>query len=328
MEKISIRSLTEEDFPSFQLMYLEIFKMEMSFDFFKWKYIDNPNNVETALSVYGAFHQNELIGARAIFSSRVIYNGEQFLAAQTGDTMVKENWRGKGVFKQLNQAVLDDLTEKGYKLIFNFPNENSAPGNLKLGWKLVDYGTNHFKIHPSFSFGKREKGKTLTKKGYVVETTELDNKKVTDFISSTLDGTIYQNREANYLLWKYVQKPGESYWPIVIKQKGEIVALFICKPSSIKFLKKTHIVDYVIKGGFNYTVALDLVSSYLNRNGVSIIQTVEFSDHAFKKSLQRNHFMKRKQKANFMVRLLDDQMSSHFYQSNHWHIALGDTDFI
>lgn len=328
MEKISIRPLTKEDFPSFQAMYLDIFNMEMSFDFFKWKYIDNPNNVETALSVYGAFHLDELIGARAIFSSRVIYNSEQFLAAQAGDTMVKEIWRGKGVFKQLNQAVLDDLTEKGYKLIFNFPNENSAPGNLKLGWKLVDYGTNHFKIRPSFSFGKRQRGKSLTKKGYVVETTELDNEKVTDFISSTLNGTIYQNREANYLLWKYVQKPGETYWPIVIKQEGEIVALFICKPSSIKFLKKCHIVDYVIKEELNYTVALGLISSYLNRNGVSIIQTVEFNDTAFKKSLQQNHFMKRKQKANFMVRLLDDQMSSHFYQSNHWHIVLGDTDFI
>lgn len=82
----------------------------------------------------------------------VVYNDDQPIAArafwrndiygkkayQPGSTCVLSSFRGKGIFKEMTTRVLK-LTE--HSIIYNFPNQNSFPGYLKMGWKLLhNYG--------------------------------------------------------------------------------------------------------------------------------------------------------------------------------------------
>ena len=59
-------------------------------------------------------------------------------AYQPGDTCVMENCRGKGIFSTMTKKAVALLPAN--TIIYNFPNSNSFPGYIKMGWKLVhDY---------------------------------------------------------------------------------------------------------------------------------------------------------------------------------------------
>lgn len=59
-------------------------------------------------------------------------DGEQ--AYQTVDTCVLEPFRGMGLFKKLTFHELDFLGRN--TLVYGFPNVNSYPGYVKMGWKV------------------------------------------------------------------------------------------------------------------------------------------------------------------------------------------------
>ena len=59
-------------------------------------------------------------------------------AYQPGSTCVLSICRGKGIFKEMTMQAISKLSETAY--IYNFPNPNSFPGYMKMGWKLLsDY---------------------------------------------------------------------------------------------------------------------------------------------------------------------------------------------
>ncbi len=57
------------------------------------------------------------------------------MAFQPGSTCVLEACRGKGVFSEMTRQSVAMLPREA--IIFNFPNKNSYPGYIKLGWKQV-----------------------------------------------------------------------------------------------------------------------------------------------------------------------------------------------
>lgn len=59
-------------------------------------------------------------------------NGE--VAYQTVDTCVLEQFRGRGLFKKLTRYELDLLGADA--LVYGFPNVNSYPGYVKMGWQV------------------------------------------------------------------------------------------------------------------------------------------------------------------------------------------------
>jgi hypothetical protein len=60
--------------------------------------------------------------------------GEIIHALRPVDTVTHSDYRNKGIFKKLTLDGLEKY-KNNYDLIFNTPNQNSYPGNLKMGWK-------------------------------------------------------------------------------------------------------------------------------------------------------------------------------------------------
>ncbi len=60
------------------------------------------------------------------------------LCAQSCDTMTHPNHRNKGLFLKLATLCFDLCIKAGIRFLFGFPNQNSLPGFVKLGWKGQD----------------------------------------------------------------------------------------------------------------------------------------------------------------------------------------------
>jgi predicted acetyltransferase len=51
------------------------------------------------------------------------------------DTATHPDHQGKGIFKRLTLALVDQGKAQGWNFVFNTPNKNSMPGYLKMGWQ-------------------------------------------------------------------------------------------------------------------------------------------------------------------------------------------------
>lgn len=80
------------------------------------------------------YDDDKPIAARAFWRNDIYGK----VAYQPGSTCVLSSFRGKGIFKEMTMRVLKLID---HSIIYNFPNQNSFPGYLKMGWKLLhNYG--------------------------------------------------------------------------------------------------------------------------------------------------------------------------------------------
>ena len=124
-----------------------VFNCNYTEEYFKKKYL---NNIYGKSVVEVVYVDGEPVAARALWRNDI--DGKP--SYQPGDTCVTEVCRGKGIFTEMTKRSIDMLSSDD--LIYNFPNKNSFPGYMKMGWKLVkDYNLvlfssvkNYLKEHP------------------------------------------------------------------------------------------------------------------------------------------------------------------------------------
>ncbi|MCF6460448.1 GNAT family N-acetyltransferase [Clostridium sp. Cult3] len=121
--------LTEREKEDFLNVFNEVFSLDYDMDWFRWKYMDN---------IYGdsymvlAYQGDKAVGARSFWRNDI----DGHLCYQPCDTGVVKEARGRGIFSKMTLMALDE-TKDGF--IYNYPNDNSRPGYLKLGWKINKY---------------------------------------------------------------------------------------------------------------------------------------------------------------------------------------------
>lgn len=122
-------NLTEKEKDDFLRVFNEVFDLNYDINWFNWKYIDN---------VYGdsyvviAYDDNKAVGTRSFWRNDI----DGYLCYQPCDTAVVKEARRKGIFSKMTLVALEKA-KNGF--IYNYPNENSRSGNLKLGWKINKY---------------------------------------------------------------------------------------------------------------------------------------------------------------------------------------------
>ncbi len=123
-----------------------VFKNNFSKELFTRKYIDNIYGESVVVVVY---IDGIPSAARGLWRNDI----NNKVAYQPGDTCVTEACRGKGVFTEMTKRSIENLPKDA--IIYNFPNQNSFPGYLKMGWHVVkEYGfalfnkKKYFKEHP------------------------------------------------------------------------------------------------------------------------------------------------------------------------------------
>lgn len=104
-----------------------VFGVFVTEDYYKAKYEDNIYGASLITVIYV---DNQPAGTDVMWRNDL--GGVK--AYQTVDTCVLEKYRGMGLFKKTTRFELESLGED--TLVYGFPNVNSFPGYMKMGWRV------------------------------------------------------------------------------------------------------------------------------------------------------------------------------------------------
>lgn len=139
MTEISIRRATDRDLPgilaTLKASLGETPVLQRTSELWSWKHSLNPfGNSLVLVAVSG----DQVAGVRAMMRWQLrTPAGYVIEAIRPVDTATHPEFARRGIFRELTMNALEIAREEGVDLVFNTPNEKSAPGYLKMGWKEV-----------------------------------------------------------------------------------------------------------------------------------------------------------------------------------------------
>lgn len=206
-------------------------------DALRWQYLENPTD---ELFVDLAVSDQQIVGIYAAQPAFVRVGGDRMLAVQSVDTLVDADFRGRGLFIKLSEAVYQKVREREGAFVYGFPNANSAPGFFKkLGWLSLDPVP--FLVRPlrtAFVAAKVPRVRWLRRLpdfrlpigGAKLKATQ-ELRPMTE-LGSELDAlwkrfasnlSVAVDRDAAYLSWR-LGKPGEQYECLGVYEAGRLIA--------------------------------------------------------------------------------------------------------
>jgi len=131
-------------------------------------------------------------------------------------------------------------------------------------------------------------------------------------------------RVSGYLNWRFIKNPSTNYCCYKIEDEGKLVGYFILK----KYLKKCHIVDYIVENNEQYFASIiktslmfcktrdcDKISLWTNRKSFffEYLKTLGFNDNSIE--------------TYFVVKILNSNKHEHDYMNfDNWFITMSDSD--
>ena len=119
--KLLAASLGRESDPRFEELY-------------SWKHEENAFGVSAS---WVACDGETIAGFRALMRWEFTRGDELVRSVRAVDTATHPDYQGQGIFTRLTLHGIDELREEGCSFVFNTPNEQSRPGYLKMGWRVV-----------------------------------------------------------------------------------------------------------------------------------------------------------------------------------------------
>jgi GNAT superfamily N-acetyltransferase len=135
---ISSRAATDDDRPD----VLELLAASLGWDlasgladYFDWKHLANPFGRSPA---WVALDGERIVGFRTFLRWEFEGpDGSLQRAVRAVDTATHPEYQGRGIFRLLTLAAVDQMTVEHVNFVFNTPNDKSRPGYLKMGWHQV-----------------------------------------------------------------------------------------------------------------------------------------------------------------------------------------------
>ncbi|WP_227354489.1 GNAT family N-acetyltransferase [Haladaptatus salinisoli] len=147
-----VRWFEDGDVSDFLALDRAVFQRERDERWFEWKYEDNPYVDHVPILVVE--NEDDIVGARPFIAFRLRAGAETVLALQPADTMVHPEHRRRGLFTRMTERAIDHYANREPAFFFNFPNQRSRPGYLKLGWQIVGDRVTYYRIqNPAAFFG-------------------------------------------------------------------------------------------------------------------------------------------------------------------------------
>jgi hypothetical protein len=205
-------------------------------DVFRWQYFDGPAE---PLFVDVLDTGSKLGAIYATFAVPVIVRGRRALAVQSLDTLTDEDFRGRGLFVDLAKRVYARAAAAGVEFVYGFPNGQSAHGFFRrLGWRALDPVP--FLVRPLRTGYAARRAHALgrwlpdlpvpvgpawlgaaQRLGDLARFTDEHTEVWREFAASI---GVAVDRDAAYLNWRLVDKPGERYRRAEVREGGRVVA--------------------------------------------------------------------------------------------------------
>lgn len=139
LAELTVREANDEDIPgildTLRAALGESPLLRRTPELWAWKHVHNPFGESLVLVAQAG---GRIAGVRAMMRwSLEAPDGTLLECLRPVDTATHPDFARRGVFRQLTMTALDKAREEGVQLVFNTPNDKSAPGYLSMGWRQV-----------------------------------------------------------------------------------------------------------------------------------------------------------------------------------------------
>ncbi|MHC4139213.1 MAG: GNAT family N-acetyltransferase [Planctomycetota bacterium] len=320
VEEIEIVEATKEDhWKLFNFLITSYPDFGWSKEFMEWQYYLNPAG--TARS-WIAKHDGNVIANYTAIPHKLYVNGKLELSWRVQDVITHPDYRGMGLYSKLSDAANNVLQSEDFPVNFTFPNEKSHQGFIKLNW------LNPNRI-PLWILHKPQKIKN--------ERISLHIEPILKFTKT--DESIWNSyrqklhyaleRSANYLNWRYTQKPRGGYFPFRLTD-GAKSAICVFKIYNNGLGEKfSHLIDCFYEDGFKQVEDIILYFIDYSKKQEATLASAwsqpksEIAHYMNKHAFELNEHITRWFVLNINSTNLDKDEVCEF---SHWHISMGDTD--
>ena len=230
---INIRLATDDDKSQILKLLDTVFDEQQHFAwirderYYNWKY---DSNVFGKTPLHIAEYNGEIVSSCALWPWNFISRGEIIKAYQPCDTTVHPGFQGKGIFSKINLNRISLAKEESIPLVFNFPNDNSLPGYLKLGWEYflkLEWMVKPLKPF-NLLFNLRDKSKANPQEIHQDHRLNTDDCYTIAAKYQSYDGLIKTYRDEGFFRWRYTDHPFFKYGMVIAeKSKKSAGAIFI-----------------------------------------------------------------------------------------------------
>lgn len=300
---------------------------EFTEDFFLWKHRDNP--LGSSIVTYAQAKDGTIAAVRCLWKSNVLYRGNSHVAYQPCDTATHPSYRRQGLFTKITKLAMERAKQEEAKFIYNFPNDQSKPGYMKLGWKEGCEVVKMFKVLSPIRFGLE----MVKNKGAVASFEELDEKEglqlggFEDYLKSgkmikrtSLQGDLgITERTESYIAWRFKDHPRNRYGILVEGDAGVVFRL-----GDRGKLREVSIVDIWLRDEKKCDRDIrNLMDGIREKYRPDIISAIMTEDHEYRQSFKGAGFMKAKNNFGFVNLSLDENLDAGAIR---WNLMASDID--
>jgi len=132
------KRIDDDSYPKLKLLIKKSFGINTNLSDIKAKFDTNTFNLKN-IGILAETENEEPVAYYGVFPLILSYKSNEYLVAQSGDTMTIPTHQKKGLFVKLAQLTYQLAKQEGIQLVFGFPNENSYHGfKTKLNWVFND----------------------------------------------------------------------------------------------------------------------------------------------------------------------------------------------
>lgn len=301
------------------------FKKDLSPDYWKWRFVQNPFLKEPMINLM--WEGNQLIGHHSVSASEIKVSNEIFLSSLCGTAMTHPDYEGTGIYGKLALSLYDRILEDhDVQSIITFPARAASHYSLvkKIQYKNVGY-------LPTLKLDAVTFKKSTTENINCVEQFDSTHEEFINEILQSLGFEIYTNRSVKYLNWRYTSCPISDYVSIEYKIDGKIMGLLIAKIYKINEWSTEvdiDIVDLFCSADLNILTRLfsGIIEKFtsLNYDVQRLNCWISLFDSRHLE-LERLGFVMSTPITYFCAKSLGQKLNS-IYKFNKWYISMGDSD--
>ncbi|MBM7571338.1 GNAT family N-acetyltransferase [Aquibacillus albus] len=340
---MGIRLYKQGDEQQIQQLFEKVFKKQRSIAHWKWKFEGTP-------SLILVFEEkNEILGHISLWLFEGYIGGEEKKLGVRVDTMVDPDARGKGIYKQLNEAMIEHANEAGISILHGFPAEKAKALLQKYTdgkhiadisrfyivlkpWKIA--ASIHKIAKPLQFFDGLYQAKKLRKvrpnfpEGIKVEAVQHCDERFDELAEKTKNlKKVMVKRDAAYLNWRYFNHPDNEYSMFAINKNGMLQGYVVIKKETMQKkngeLTLGFIVDWLaIDDRTNWEYLMQTALTYLE--DTDLIQTWSFTDNQFVPAMLSFGLKERDRPMPFVVHDLADNPGT--LDVDNWWLTQGDID--
>jgi predicted N-acetyltransferase YhbS len=336
MNNYQLRLMRAQDIDAIRDLFRRVYQSNRTIAEDNWRFTETESGLAPVIL---AEENGKLVGAYAMWPTRVLCNNQQVAAAQALDIMVDPAHGGKGLFTQMGKEIFDVLKGQHIKIIYGFPNPPSYGGHVhKMNWRHVCdipryvrfvHPLRRFNFVPEWVHSALNVIKPQSDSGFEITIEQPQAAMLEEIMSETEfpERSCRVLRDARWFQWRYNQEAELSHIWLSAKKVGVLKGFAVFRESALEGEpEKRFIRISELWGNKEVVDALlrDIVRYAYDRKCM-LVMIMTNMPH-LRTSLCRQWFLKL-QKKPFIVRpLTTENLPANIYAPNNWYIMSGDFD--